>query len=111
MRELADAIRAQAHDATVSLTEYVDRDFSLVDITSPAATKGRALASCAAALGLSREQVMAIGDNFNDLEMLEIAGTPVVMGNAVAPLKARGWHVTAGQDEAGLAAAIRRFAL
>ena len=44
MRELAGAIRAQGHEVNVSLTEYVDRDFSLVDITSPIATKGHALA-------------------------------------------------------------------
>jgi Cof subfamily protein (haloacid dehalogenase superfamily) len=111
MRALADAIRAQAHAATVSLTEYVERDFSLVDITSPAATKGHALRSCARALGLERDQVMAIGDNFNDLEMLEFAGTPVVMGNAVAPLKTRGFHETGSQDEAGVAQAITRFVL
>jgi Cof subfamily protein (haloacid dehalogenase superfamily) len=111
MRELAEAIRAQSHAATVSLTEYVERDFSLVDITSPAATKGHALASCARALGLERWQVMAIGDNFNDLEMLEFAGTPVVMENAVEPLKTRGFHETASQDEAGVARAIHRFVL
>ena len=111
MRALADAIREQAHAATVSLTEYVERDFSLVDITSPTATKGHALASRARALGLERHQVMAIGDNFNDLEMLEFAGTPVVMGNAVAPLKTRGFHETASQDEAGVARAITRFVL
>ena len=35
---------------------------------------------------------MAVGDNFNDVEMLEYAGTPVVMANAVEPLKTRGWH-------------------
>jgi len=52
---------------------------------------------------------MAIGDNFNDLEMLEFAGTPVVMGNAVDGLKSRGWHVTGHQNEAGVAQAIRRF--
>ena len=111
MREPSGAIRAQAHHATVSLTEYVHRDFSLVDITSPTATKGHALASCAAALGLAREQVMAIGDNFNDLEMLEFAGTPGVMGNAVEPLKTRGFHETAGQDDAGVAQAIRKLVL
>ena len=111
MRALADAIRAQAHAATVSLTEYVERDFSLVDITSPNATKGYALASCARALGLEREQVMAIGDNFNDLEMLEFAGTPVVMENAVEPLKTRGFHQTGSQDEAGVAQAIRKLVL
>ena len=111
MRELAGAIRAQGHEVNVSLTEYVDRDFSLVDITSPIATKGHALASCAAALGLDREAVMAIGDNFNDVEMLEFAGTPVVMANAVEPLKARGFHQTGGQDEAGVAQAIHRLVL
>jgi Cof subfamily protein (haloacid dehalogenase superfamily) len=111
MRVLADEIRAQAHDVNVSLTEYVHRDFSLVDVTSPVATKGHALESCARSLGLAPEQVMAIGDNFNDLEMLEYAGTPVVMGNAVEPLKARGFHQTGGQDEAGVAQAITRFAL
>jgi hypothetical protein len=111
MRTLADAIRGQAHDATVSLTEYVERDFSLVDITSPTATKGHALASRARAMGLEREQVMAIGDNFNDLEMLEFAGTPVVMGNAVEPLKTRGFHQTGRHDEAGVAQAIHRFVL
>jgi len=111
MRELAGAIRAQAHAVNVSLTEYAERDFSLVDITSPTATKGHALESCARSLGLAREQVMAIGDNFNDLEMLEFAGTPVVMGNAVEPLKTRGFHATGGQDEAGVAQAIHRLVL
>ena len=111
MRALVEVIRAQAHAVNVSLTEYVERDFSLVDITSPTATKGHALASCAAALGLARQQVMAIGDNFNDLEMLEFAGTPVVMGNAVEPLKTRGFHQTATQDEAGVARAINRWVL
>ena len=95
----------------VSLTEYVHRDFSLIDVTAPTATKGRALAWRAAQLGVSREEVMAVGDNFNDVEMLEFAGTPVVMANAVDGLKERGWYVTGHQDEAGLAEAIRRFAL
>ena len=90
---------------------YVHRDFSLVDVTAPAATKGRALAWRAEQLGLGRHEVMAVGDNFNDLEMLEYAGRPVVMANAVDGLKRPGWHVTAHQDEAGLAHAIRRFAL
>ena len=95
----------------MSLTEYVHRDFSLVDITAPGATKGRALAWRAAQLGLTAEAVMAVGDNFNDLEMLEYVGVPVVMANAVDELKTRGWYVTGHQDEAGLAQAIRRFAL
>jgi Cof subfamily protein (haloacid dehalogenase superfamily) len=111
MRSLADALRRDASDFAVSLTEYVHRDFSLVDITAPAATKGRALAWRAAQLGIDRDEVMAVGDNFNDLEMLEYAGTAVVMGNAVEELKRPGWHVTAHQDDCGLAKAILQFAL
>ena len=111
MRQLRDALVPAAEGFAVSLTEYVDRDFSLVDITAPEATKGRAVAWRARELGLTPDQVMAIGDNFNDLEMLEFAGRPVVMGNAVEALKMRGWAETARHDEAGVAAAIRRFVL
>jgi hydroxymethylpyrimidine pyrophosphatase-like HAD family hydrolase len=93
------------------MTEYVHRDFTLVDVTSPRATKGHALAWRARQMGLTRDEVMAIGDNFNDLEMLEFAGTPVLMGNAVEGLKDRGWQVTGHQNEAGVAQAIERFAL
>jgi Cof subfamily protein (haloacid dehalogenase superfamily) len=111
MRVLADALRRDARGFAVSLTEYVHRDFSLIDITAPTATKGRALAWRAAQLALTPDEVMAVGDNFNDLEMLQFAGTPVVMANAVEGLKQYRWHVTGHQNEAGLAEAIRRFVL
>jgi Cof subfamily protein (haloacid dehalogenase superfamily) len=111
IRGLAQRLRREAHGVAVSLTEYPHRNFSLVDITSPAATKGRALAWRAGQLGLTRAEVMAIGDNYNDLEMLEFAGTPVVMANAVDGLAQHGWATTGHQDEAGVAEAIRRYAL
>ena len=95
----------------MSLTEYVHRDFSLIDVTAPTATKGRALAWRAEQLGLHRDEIMAVGDNFNDLDMLEFAGVPVVMGNSVPGLLERGWAVTGDNEHAGLAEAIRRFAL
>ena len=111
MRSLYCALHAEANGFAVSLTEYVHRDFSLIDVTAPNATKGRALAWRAAQLGLSREEVMAVGDNFNDLEMLEFAGLPVVMANAVDGLKQRGWAMTGDNESAGVANAIRIFAL
>ena len=111
MRMLADALRRDASGFAVSLTEYVHRDFSLIDVTAPSATKGHALAWRAEQMGLGRDQVMAVGDNFNDLEMLEYAGTAVVMGNAVEGLRRPGWLVTRHQDDAGLARAIRQYAL
>ena len=111
MREVVGALRDAGTAYSVSLTEYPARDFSLVDVTAPDATKGRALAWRAEQLGLARSEVMAVGDNFNDVEMLEFAGTAVVMGNAAVSLRERGWHVTGHHDEDGVAQAIARFAL
>jgi Cof subfamily protein (haloacid dehalogenase superfamily) len=111
MRRVAGALRMEARACAVAVTEYDTRDFALVDITAPHATKGRALAWHAAQLGIAAPEVMAVGDNLNDLDMLEYAGTPVVMANAVQALRDRGWHVTGHQDEAGLADAIERWVL
>ena len=111
MRELYKSVRGFDGAVSVSLTEYVRRDFSLVDVTDQAATKGRALEWRAQQLGIDQSQVMAIGDNFNDLEMLTYAGLPVVMENAVPELLMRGWATTGHQDSAGAAEAIRRYAL
>jgi Cof subfamily protein (haloacid dehalogenase superfamily) len=111
MRLLSTRLKGISRGYTVALTEYPDRDFSLIDVTAPGATKGLALKWRAEQMGLDPGDVMAIGDNYNDLEMLEFAGIPVVMGNCVPELRRRGWAVTSHQDAAGVAEAIRRFAL
>lgn len=113
MRELAEMVRALpvAAHVSVALTEYELRDFSLLDVNAAGCTKGSTLAEWALGRGLTRENVMAVGDNLNDLEMLEFAGTGVVMGNASPTIKARGFELTDSHDENGLARAIRRFAL
>ena len=54
---------------------------------------------------------MAIGDNHNDMEMLQYAGLPIVMGNSVPELKSLGWHETLTNDQGGVAAAIDTYAL
>ena len=95
----------------LSLTEYAERDLSILDVLRAGVTKGMALEEWAKLRGIPREAVMAVGDNFNDLEMLEFAGVPVVMGNAVDELKAKGWPLTGTNGQSGLADAIRRYAL
>jgi hypothetical protein len=92
-------------------TEYAHRDFSLIDVMASGTSKGRTLAAWASRLGVDAQDVLAMGDNYNDADMLEWAGTSVVMGNASDDLRSRGWHVTGRNDEAGVADAIRRLAL
>ena len=110
IRQLEAAVRGlpAAGELAITLTEYVERDFSLLDITARGCSKGAALEVWSRRLGIDRQDVMAVGDNLNDREMLEFAGAPVVMGNAVAPLKARGWPLTAPHDACGLADAIEQ---
>jgi hydroxymethylpyrimidine pyrophosphatase-like HAD family hydrolase len=118
MRELFGGLR-RATDApsdptaafSVALTEYEHRDFSLVDVMQAGCSKGSTLAAWTERQGISPSEVMAIGDNLNDLEMLEFAGTPVLMGNAIPELKTRGWRTTATNDDAGVARAIETLAL
>ena len=113
MRRLFSDLRADATEDgavySVALTEYERRDFSLVDVMQVGCSKGAALADWASRQGLAPSEVMAVGDNLNDLEMLEFAGTPVVMGNAIDDLQTRGWNRTATNDEAGVAKAIETF--
>jgi len=93
---------------TVVRTEYPLRDLSIVDVLNRGCSKGHAVERWARHRGIAREQVMAIGDNYNDVEMLAFAGLPFIMGNASAELKARGWPVTLSNDENGVAAAIEQ---
>jgi Cof subfamily protein (haloacid dehalogenase superfamily) len=91
-------------------TEYAARNLSILDLLPPGCSKGAALDSLARIRGLEREQIMAIGDNLNDLEMLEYAGRSVVMANGSEEMLAlalrRGWEVTASNDNDGVALAV-----
>jgi Cof subfamily protein (haloacid dehalogenase superfamily) len=91
-------------------TEYAARNLSILDLLPPGCSKGAALHSLASIRGLERNQIMAIGDNLNDLEMLEYAGRAVVMANASQEVRQlaqrRGWEITASNDEDGVAQAV-----
>ena len=91
---------------TVLRTEYQWRDLSIVDVLNAGCSKGHALERWASHCGIVREQVMAVGDNYNDIEMLTFAGQPFIMGNASQELRNRGWKLTRSNAENGVAAAI-----
>ena len=83
----------------------------MLDVLGRGVNKGVALRELTRLRGIPRQNVMAIGDNWNDREMLEYAGLPVVMGNSVPELKTFGWAVTLSNEQAGVAAAIDRHVL
>ena len=91
---------------TILRTEYPLRDLSMIDVLNAGCSKGHALERWTRHRGYKRDQVMAVGDNHNDVEMLEFAGHPVIMGNACEELRARGWRVTLGNEACGVAAAV-----
>ncbi len=113
MAELEMILRDELNDTVSILTTVYPRlDFTLIDILPPDASKGIGVEKLALLNNLSAENVMAIGDNFNDLEMLEYAGTAVLMGNASPELLERAdFFSTLSNDENGVALAIDKFIL
>jgi len=94
---------------TVLRTEYPGRDLSIVDVLNAGCSKGHALERWVNYRRITREQVMAVGDNYNDIEMLAFAGHPFIMGNASEELRARGWTLTRSNAESGVSAAIEHM--
>jgi hypothetical protein len=109
MREAEKALKASewsSHCECIT-TEYPARQLSILDLLPPGVSKGWALARLAGRLGVDRKETMAIGDNWNDVDMLEWAGQGVMMGNAAQELrtmaKMRGWKQAPPNDQDGVA--------
>lgn len=82
-----------------------------LEVNHPLATKGEALKKLAAYLGVSREEIMACGDSFNDLDMLEYAEIGVAVANAYPEVSARARYITASNNDEGVAQALVKFVL
>jgi hypothetical protein len=95
-------------DFTLLRTQYDYRDLCIIDLLNEGCSKGHALERWCNYRGIDRSEVMAIGDNYNDVEMLTFAGHPVIMQNASEELKQNGWTVTLHCDDHGVAAAIEQ---
>lgn len=94
-------------------TEYSARDLSILDLLPDGISKRWALERLAARLGIDRREVMAIGDNWNDVGMMDWAGQAVVMSNAASELRAmaklNGWKQAPSNDEDGVAVVLERM--
>jgi hypothetical protein len=112
MRKAEKALKASPWSGSCECikTEYPGRDLSILDLLPPGVSKGWALERLAGRLGVDRKETMAIGDNWNDVDMLEWAGQGVMMGNAAGELRAmakmRGWKQAPPNDEDGVAVVL-----
>lgn len=107
--QLLGNLRQQYTPAELYLTKSVATFF---EATNPLVNKGTGVRYLAEELlGLQAANVMTIGDNFNDLEMLNYAGVGVAMGNAPAEVKAFAQWVAPSVEQDGAAAAIEEFLL
>lgn len=82
-----------------------------LEFVHPSASKGNAVSKLAELLGIKQEEVMCIGDNGNDISMIEYAGCGVAMGNAIPEVKAVADFETLSNNEGGVAYAIEKVAL
>lgn len=112
MQRLADALEPMLPDrARLLKTSYPKNDMTILDLMHPECSKGTGVAFVAARFGIAREEVLAIGDNHNDLDMLHWAGKGIVMGNSEGEMLTHGFEVTAPNTEDGVALAIERYIL
>ncbi len=89
---------------------FVNSEPFFLEALNKQASKGNAVKDLAAKLGYGLDEVMAIGDQANDLPMIKVAGTGVAMGNAIPEVKAAAQFTTATNAEDGVAQAIRNYA-
>jgi Cof subfamily protein (haloacid dehalogenase superfamily) len=112
MRQAEQALKASEWSGSCECikTEYPARDISILDLLPPGVSKASALQKLATLLGVDRTETMAIGDNWNDVDMLEWAGQGVLMGNAAQELrtmaKMRGWNQAPPNNEDGVAVVL-----
>lgn len=80
-----------------------------IEIGHPEASKGAALKRLAAHYGVESDDIVAIGDNLNDISMFEVAATRIAMGNGVDALKELSTHITKDVEDDGVAYALTHY--
>jgi len=108
---LAHLCAGLGDSARIERTLYPDAGVGILDVLEPSVGKGEALSFLQERWGVSAAQTLAVGDNWNDHEMLVQAGLGLVMGNADPDLRALGFPVLPTNDEDGVAIAVERHVL
>lgn len=109
--EARPAVEAALAKAGLAQHLYVTSAGGIVDMVANGVNKGAALRALVAILGVPMEQTLALGDDENDIPLLQAAGLGVAMGNARDEIKAVADVVTRSNGEDGWAAAIEQYIL
>ncbi|MBJ6361451.1 Cof-type HAD-IIB family hydrolase [Paenibacillus sp. GCM10012307] len=109
--ELLDKVAVELKALIGDIAHITKSKPNFLEIMHKEGTKGHAVAFLASHIGCSLEEVIAIGDSWNDHEMLETAGLGVAMENAVPALKEIANYVTKSNNEDGVAHVIEKFVL
>ena len=104
-----DDLKEEVLNHQIEDIEITSSWFNNIEIMHKGVNKGEALKELVKYLGIDRKEVIAFGDNYNDLDMLKFAGMGVVMGNADEAVKEQGDYVTSTNTEDGVAKAIYKF--
>lgn len=110
IRAICSDLAAQLPEAQ-SLLALDGTGIWFAEVFSRSASKATGIHVVARRFGIKPAEVIALGDSFNDLEMIEFAGLGVAMGNAVPELKARAKLVTGTNDEDGVAQVLEEYVL
>jgi len=109
--EVIPGIRARVEGLLASHATLVLSRPEFLEVLPPGASKGAGLKRLLDDEGIAPEHVLALGDGENDLEMIQLAGIGVAMGNATDHLKKVANHVTDSNNDDGVAKAVERFVL
>jgi len=97
------------HRARLHVAKNIIDEHSILEVFDPSVSKWNAIEALAEIHGIAREEIIAIGDNYNDIEMIQKAGVGIAMGNSVPEVMAVADHVTTSNDEDGLLRALKTF--
>ncbi|WP_408955740.1 Cof-type HAD-IIB family hydrolase [Natroniella sp. ANB-PHB2] len=107
LEEVFSELTAGFADSVTITTSKVN----FIEIMGQQVCKGTTLANVATKLGIKAEEIIAIGDSYNDLEMIEYAGLGVAVGNAKEEIKEEADYITGTNNEEGVAQVIEKFIL
>lgn len=108
--EKVDYVRRQIEENVCNI-ETTKSDINILEVMKKGVNKKNALESVCSYLNIDKKEVIAIGDNENDLEMIGFAGLGIAMGNAIDSLKEIADYITDSYENDGVAKAIEKFVL